>query len=155
MSMDINEESYYGEISEINEQYVVSGLVKKSTKSFKEYTSVYLSYKDIKINLAVLPVRKGVELVEYVKLLMSIVEKLSIKYDVPLLDKGYYSVPVFNYCKENQIPLIMPVKRKGKKIIAWLDRKVPGRHEYTVRSHKHGSARVDVIEDQRRLKRDY
>jgi len=147
LSIDINEDPYYGSISMINEGYVIGGRVKKSTKTFYQYTSVYLTFNDIKLTLAVLPVRKGVELLEYVKSLLSIVEKLGIQYDVLLLDRGYYSVPIVNYCIDNQIPLIMPVKRKGKKIIAWLDRKVSGRHRYTMRSPKHGSARIDVIVD--------
>jgi len=45
--------------------------------------------------------------------LLSIVERLGIRYDVLLLDRGYYSVPAFRYCKENKIPLIMPVKKAG------------------------------------------
>lgn len=147
LSMDINEEPYYGEKTEINEQYVIGGQLKKSTKLFYKYTSVYLTYKDIKITLAVLPMRKGVELIDYVKALLSIVERLGIRYDVLLLDRGYYSVPVCNYCKDNHIPLIMPVKKTSKKIKAWLDRKVSGRYRHTMRSSKHGSARVDVIVD--------
>ena len=147
LSMDINEETYYGEITEINEQYVIGGQLKKSTKLFYKYTSVYLTYKNIKITLTVLPMRKKVELIEYVKALLSIVERLGIKYDVLLLDRGYYSVQVCNYCKENNIPLIMPVKKTGKKIKGWLDRKVSGRYRYTMRSSKHGSAKVDVIVD--------
>lgn len=145
LSMDINEEPYYGEITAINEQYVIGGQLKKSTKLFYKYTSVYLTYKNIKITLAVLPMRKKVELIEYVKALLSIVERLGIRYDVLLLDRGYYSVPVCNYCKENHIPLIMPVKNKGRKIKGWLERKVSGRYRYTMRSSKHGSARVDII----------
>lgn len=147
LSMDINEEPYYGTITEINEQYVIGGPVKKSTKTFYKYTSVYLTYNHIKITLAVLPMRKKVDLIEYVKRLLSIVGKLGITYDVLLLDRGYYSVPVFRYCKENKIPLIMPVKKSSKKIKGWLSRNVSGRYRYTVRSAKHGSARVDVIVD--------
>ena len=147
LSMDINEETYYGEITEINQQYVIGGQLKKSTKLFYKYTSVYLTYKNIKITLAVLPMRKKVKLIEYVKALLSIVERLGIRYDVLLLDRGYYSVPVCNFCKDNYIPLIMPVKKTGKKIKSWLDRKISGRYRYTMRSTKYGSARVDVIVD--------
>ena len=147
LSMDINEETYYGEITEINEKYVIGGQLKKSTKLFYKYTSVYLTYKNIKITLAVLPMKKKVELIEYVKTLLSIVERLGIRYDVLLLDRGYYSVPVFRYCKENNIPLIMPVKKTSKKIKGWLDRKISGKYRYKVKSSKHGSVKVDVIVD--------
>jgi len=145
LSMDINEETYYGDISEINEQYVIGGQLKKSTKLFFKYTSVYPTYQNIKITLAVLPMKKKVELIEYVKELLSIVERLGIRYDVLLLDRGYYSVPVFRYCKENKIPLIMPVKKTSKNIQDWLDKKISGKYQYTVVSSKHGFARVDVI----------
>ena len=143
--MDINEEPYYGDITETNEQYVIGGQPKKSTKQFYKYTSVYLTYKDIKITLAVLPMKKGVNLLEYVKALFSIVVKLGIRYDVLLLDRGYYSVPIANYCKDNHIPLIMPVKKTSKKIKSWLSRNVSTKYRYTMRSPKYGSARVDVI----------
>ena len=145
LSTDINEEPYYDKITEINKQFVIGGQVKKSTKQFYKYTSVYLSYKNIKVTLVVLPMKKDVKLIEYVKTLLSIVEKLGIRYDVLLLDKGYYSVPVCNYCKENYIPLIMPVRKKSKKIKYWLGKKVSGKYRYTMRSPKYNSARVDVI----------
>ncbi|MBN1389972.1 MAG: hypothetical protein JXA22_04955 [Candidatus Thermoplasmatota archaeon] len=147
LSIDINEETYYGEITEINEQYVIGGQLKKSTNLLYKYTSVYLTYQNIKITLAVLPMKKKVELIEYVKELLSIVERLDIRYDVLLLDRGYYSVPVSRYCKQNNIPLIMPVKKSSKKIKGWLDRKISGRYRYKVKSSEHGSARVDVIVD--------
>ena len=55
---DETDDPFYGKITELNIEYVIKGKVKKSTKFFYRYITLYLIIGDWKLTLCILPVKK-------------------------------------------------------------------------------------------------
>jgi len=63
--------------------------VKKSTKLFYRYITLYLIVGDWKLTLSILPVKKKTPKLGYIKQMLKIVEKLGFSIEVLLLDRGF------------------------------------------------------------------
>src|SRR5674476_639469 len=64
-AIDLTDDPYYGKTDSSNEKYVIHGQAKKSTKSFYSYTFLYITNKNERFTVSVLPVEKNKKMVEY------------------------------------------------------------------------------------------
>lgn len=113
-AIDDTDDPYYGEITPVNEQYVVKYKVKKSTKFFYRYITLYLIHGDLKLTLCILPVKKKSQKLAYIKRMLQMIGELGFTIEVLLLDRGFYSSKLFKYLMKTEIPYIMPVKKHSE-----------------------------------------
>jgi putative transposase len=109
-AIDETDDPYYGEITSVNEEYVVKCKAKKSTKFFYRYITLYLIHGDLKLTLCILPVKKKSQKLTYIKRMLQMIKHLGFDIEVLLLDRGFYSSSLFRYLMKIGIPYIMPVK---------------------------------------------
>jgi putative transposase len=109
-AIDETDDPYYGEITLMNMEYVVKSKVKKSTKFFYRYITLYLILGDLKLTLCILPVKKKKPRLSYIKRMLQMIKELGFTIEVLLLDRGFYSSKLFKYLMGVRIPFIMPVK---------------------------------------------
>ncbi len=110
IAIDETDDTYYGEITSINNENVVKYKVKKSTKFFYIYITLYLILGDWKLTLSILPVKKKTTILAYIKQMLKKVENLDFSIEVLLLDRGFYGSELFRYLMQEEIPDIAPVK---------------------------------------------
>lgn len=113
-AIDFTDDPYYGEIVEENKEYVTRSKMKKSTTTFYSYVSLYLTTKGQRLTLAVLPVKKGVSKVEYIRKFLAILSEAQVNIEVLCLDRGFYSHEVFSFLQKENIPHIVPVRKYGQ-----------------------------------------
>jgi IS4 transposase len=118
---DYTNDPYYGETDSSNEKYVIRGQAKKSTNSFYSYISLYITDMNERFTLSVLPVEKNKTKVEYLSHFIDLIEELNLKIRVLCLDREFYCTNVFEFLQKNNIPHIVPVVKKGKKMKRILD----------------------------------
>jgi len=58
-AIDFTNDPYYGEIVDVNKDYVIKSKMKDSTTTFYSYVSLYITTKGQRLTLAVLPVKMG------------------------------------------------------------------------------------------------
>jgi len=61
--------------------------------------------------VVILPVKRGMETLDALKRLVSILRKKGIKIGCLLLDRGFYSVKIINWLKSSGISFLMPVRK--------------------------------------------
>jgi len=110
LAADETDDPFYGEITELNIEYVIKGKVKKSTKFFYRYITLYLIVGDWKLTLCILPVKKKTPKLEYIKRMLQLIDKLGFNIEVLLLDRGFFGKDTFEHLDNENIPYIMPVK---------------------------------------------
>ena len=115
-AIDETDDPYYGEITPLNKKYVVKGRVKKSTKFFYRYITLYLILGDWKLTLCILPVKKKRPKLKYIKHMLHKIDELGFTIEVLLLDRGFYSSNIFRYLMKAGVPHIMPVKKHSKEM---------------------------------------
>jgi putative transposase len=115
-AIDLTDDPYYGKTDSSNEKYVIHGQAKKSTNSFYSYASLYITDKNERFTVSVLPVEKSKKMVEYLSYFLDLVKRLNFKIKVLCLDRGFYSIDVFEFLQKNVVPHIVPVIKRGKKM---------------------------------------
>jgi len=55
-------------------------------------------------------------MVEYLSYFLDLIKRLNFKIKVLCLDRGFYSIDVFEFLQKNNVPHIVPVIKRGKKI---------------------------------------
>jgi hypothetical protein len=113
---DYTNDPYYGKTDSSNEKYIIRGQAKKSTNSFYSYISLYITNKNERFTVSVLPVEKNKTKVEYLSYFIDLIERLNFKIKVLCLDREFYSIDVFEFLQNNKIPHIIPVVKKGEQI---------------------------------------
>jgi putative transposase len=108
-TLDFTDDPYYGEIVDVNKEYVINSKMKDSTTSFYSYVSLYITTKGHRLTLAVLPVKKGVSKVEYIRKFLAFISDAKVNIEVLCLDRGFYSHYVFSFLQNENIPHIVPV----------------------------------------------
>jgi putative transposase len=151
-SIDTTDDPYYGKTTSENDNYIVGGKSKKSSNKFYRYASLYLVHNQIKITIAILPVREGVNNLEYVQRFIELIERMNFQVKVLLLDRGFYSVKIFRYLLNNDIPHIVPVFKRGKKILEMLSVMKSRREQYRIRSQEDGILDITIAFDLQYLK---
>ena len=115
-AIDLTDDPYYGKTDSSNEKYVIHGQAKKSTNSFYSYASLYIINKNERFTVSVLPVEKSKKMVEYLSYFLDLIRRLNFKIKVLCLDRGFYSIDVFEFLQKNDVPHIVPVIKRGKKM---------------------------------------
>ena len=115
-AIDFTDDPYYREIVDVNKDYVIKSKMKDSTTTFYSYVSLYITTKGQRLTLAVLPVKKGVSKVEYIRKFLAFIDDAKVNIDVLCLDRGFYSNDVFSFLQTENIPHIVPVRKHGKEL---------------------------------------
>ena len=115
-AIDETNDPYYGEIVDENKDFIIGGKQKKSTNYFYSYITLYVVIRNIRVTLAVFPVRKSQNKVTTIKQFIGLIREKGYNIRVLLLDRGFYSADLFQYLQNEGIPHIMPVKASGKKM---------------------------------------
>ena len=115
-AIDFTNDPYYGEIVEVNQDYVMRSKMKDSTTKFYSYVSLYIITKGQRLTLAVFPTKKGVSKVEYLRRFLKIITCLKVKITVLCLDRGFYSKDVFAFLQNENVPHIVPVRKHGEEL---------------------------------------
>jgi len=105
-AIDYTNDPYYGKIDNSNENYVIRGQSKKSTNSFYSYISLYIINKKERFTISVLPVEKGKSKVEYLCHFIDLIKRLKFGVKVLCLDREFYSIDVFEFLRNQNIPRI-------------------------------------------------
>ena len=115
-AIDFTNDPYYGEVDISNEKYVIRGQEKKSTNSFYSYVSLYIINKNERFTISVLPVEESKSKVYYLSYFIDLIKSLNFGIKILCLDREFYSINVFDFLKNLNIPHITPVVKKGDKI---------------------------------------
>jgi len=115
-AIDFTDDPYYGEIVDVNKDYVIKSKMKDSTTTFYSYVSLYITIKRQRLTLAVLPVKKGVSKVEYIRKFLAFIDDAKVNIEVLCLDRGFYSNDVFSFLQKENIPHIVPVRKHGQEL---------------------------------------
>jgi putative transposase len=67
------------------------------------------------LTLAVLPVKKGVSKVEYIRKFLAFIDDAKVNIEVLCLDRDFYSKGVFSFLQDEDIPHIVPVRKHGQR----------------------------------------
>lgn len=148
---DYTNDPYYGETDSINEKYVIRSQAKKSTNSFYSYISLYITNKNERFTLSVLPVEKKKTKVEYFSHFINLIKELNFKIKVLCLDREFYCINVLEFLQKNNIPHIVPVVKKGKKMKQILKGKKARCEQYVMKNAKK-RIHLDIVIDVKYLK---
>jgi IS4 transposase len=135
-AIDLTDDPYYGKIDSSNEKYIISGQAKKSTNSFYSYISLYITNKNERFTVSVLPVEKNKTMVEYLSYFIDLIKRLNFKIKVLCLDRGFYSIDVFEFLQNNKIPHIVPVIKRGEQMKQLLNGNKARSEQYVMKNSK-------------------
>jgi putative transposase len=150
-AVDYTNDPYYGKTDSSNEKYVIRSQAKKSTNSFYSYASLYITNKNERFTLSVLPVEKKKTKVEYLSHFIDLIKGLNFKIKVLCMDREFYCIDVFEFLQKNNIPHIVPVVKKGKKIKQIIKGKKARCEQYVMKNAKKG-IHLDIVIDVKYLK---
>ena len=150
-AVDYTNDPYYGKTDSSNEKYVIRSQAKKSTNSFYSYASLYITNKNERFTLSVLPVEKKKTKVEYLSHFIDLIKGLNFKIKVLCMDREFYCTDVFEFLQKNNIPHIVPVVKKGKKIKQILKGNKARCEQYVMKNAKK-RIHLDIVIDVKYLK---
>jgi putative transposase len=150
-AIDLTNDPYYGKTDSSNEKYVIRSQAKKSTNSFYSYISLYITNKNERFTVSVLPVEKKKPMVEYLCYFLDLIKRLNFKIKVLCLDREFYSIDVFEFFQSNGVPHIVPVVRKGEKMKQILNGNKARSTQYVMKNSKK-KILLDIIIDVKYLK---
>ena len=113
---DYTNDPYYGKKDQTNEKYVIRGQAKKSTNSFYSYISLYITKKNERFTVSVLPLEQKKTKVEYLSHFIDLIKRLNLKIKVLCLDREFYCTDVFEFLQNNNVPHIVPVIKRGEQM---------------------------------------
>jgi putative transposase len=150
-AVDYTNDPYYGKTDSSNEKYVIRSQAKKSTNSFYSYVSLYITNKNERFTLSVLPVEKKKTKVEYLSHFIDLIKGLNFKIKVLCMDREFYCTDVFEFLQKNNIPHIVPVVKKGKKMKQILKGNKARCEQYVMKNAKK-KIHLDIVIDVKYLK---
>ena len=150
-AVDLTNDPYYGKTDLSNEKYVIRSQAKKSTNSFYSYISLYITNKNERFTVSVLPVEKDKTMVEYLSYFIDLIKRLNFKIKVLCLDRGFYSIDVFEFLQNNNVPHIVPVIKRGKQIKKILKGNKARREQYVMKNSRKNIL-LDIVIDVKYLK---
>lgn len=151
-AIDFTNDPYYGKTDSSNENYVIRSQAKKSTNTFYSYASLSIINKNERFTISVLPVEKSKTTVYYLNYFLDTINNLNLKIKVLCLDRGFYSVDVFKFLQNKEIPHITPVVKRGNKIKLLLIGRSARSTEYVMKNPQKKEVRLDIVIDVKYLK---
>lgn len=109
VAIDYTYDPYYGERTDENRAFINNAQRKKSTHRFYAYATLSIVNRNEKFILAALPLKKEHTNLEYVQLLLEVLDKHKIRPKALYMDGGFYGKDVFAYLKSRNIPFICPM----------------------------------------------
>ncbi len=150
-AVDLINDPYYGKTDSSNEKYVIRGQAKKSTNSFYSYMSLYITNKNERFTVSVLPVEKDKTMVEYLSYFIDLINKMNFKIKILCLGREFYSVDLFEFLQNNGVPHIVPVVKRGEKMKQLLNGNKARTAQYVMKSSRK-MILLDIIIDVKYLK---
>jgi putative transposase len=150
-AIDLTNDPYYGKIDSSNEKYVIGGQAKKSTNSFYSFISLYITDPNERFTVSVLPVEKHKTMVEYLTYFLDLIKRLNLEIKILCLDRGFYSIDVFEFLQKNNVPHIVPVIKRGKQMNQIL-KGIKARSEQYVMKNSMKKILLNIIIDVKYLK---
>lgn len=150
-AIDLTNDPYYGKTDSSNEKYVIRSQAKKSTNSFYSYISLYITNKNERFTVSVLPVEKKKPMVEYISYFLDLIKRLNFKIRVLCLDREFYSIDVFEFLQNNGVPHIVPVVKKGERMKLILNGNKARNTQYVMKNSKK-KILLDIVIDVKYLK---
>ncbi len=151
-AIDFTNDPYYGKVDSSNEDYVIRSQAKKSTNSFYSYVSLSIINRNERYTLAVLPVERTKTKVDYLTYFIDLIEELNFNIKVLCLDREFYSVDVFEFLQNKDIPHITPVVRRGKTIKQLLKGRKARSAEYVMKNAQKKEVHLDIVIDVKYMK---
>jgi putative transposase len=150
-ALDLTGDPYYGKVDSSNEKYVIGGQAKKSTNFFYSFISLYITNKNERFTISVLPVEKHKTMVEYLTYFLNLIKRLNLEIKVLCLDRGFYSIDVFEFLQNNNVPHIVPVIKRGKQMNQILNG-IKARSEQYIMKNSMKKILLNIIIDVKYLK---
>jgi len=124
---------------------------KKSTNSFYSYISLYITNKNERFTVSVLPVEQKKTKIEYLSHFIDLIKRLNFKIKVLCLDREFYCTNVFEFLQNNNVPHIVPVIKRGEQMKQILKGNKARCEQYVMQGSKK-KIRLDIIIDVKYLK---
>ena len=115
------------------------------------FISLYITNPYERFTVSVLPVEKNKTMVEYLSYFVDLINKLNFKIKVLCLDRGFYSIDVFEFLQNNNVPHIVPVIKRGKQIKKILKGNKARREQYVMKNSRKNIL-LDIVIDVKYLK---
>ena len=75
-------------------------------------------------------------MVEYLSYFIDLIKRLNFKIKVLCLDRGFYSIDVFEFLQNNKIPHIVPVIKRGEQMKQLLNGNKARSEQYVMKNSK-------------------
>lgn len=121
IAIDYTYDPYYGDRTDENRAYINDAQRKKSTHKFYAYATLSIVNRNEKFILAALPLKKEHTNLEYVQLMLTVLDKHKIRPKVIYMDGGFYGKDVFAYLESRNIPFVCPMPLKRGRIQTIVD----------------------------------
>jgi len=144
-AIDEVDDPYYGEKTLENKDFVVGGKSKKSTCFFYRYITLYTTMRNRRVTLAVFPVQNSKQKLFYIQQIIEIIRSEGYSIKVFLLDRGFFSLEIFHYLRNEGIPHIMPAKAHGKEIKDLLANEEIRQFTYKLCKNKENALEIEIL----------
>ncbi len=137
---------------------MIRGQAKKSTNSFYSYISLSITNKNERFTISVLPVERNKTTVYYLNYFLDMINYLDLKIKVICLDRGFYSVDIFEFLQNKGILHITPVVRRRRRrrrrntVMRFLIGRSARSVEYILKNLQKKEVRLDIVIDVKYLK---
>jgi hypothetical protein len=147
IALDFHDEPYYGrDQSDDPNNWVCRGEARAGTTRFYRCATAYLVLHDVRLTLAVVFVKPGMDKVAILARLLSALKTAHMAIKCLYADKGFCCIPVIRYLSRRRISAIIAMPIRGKQAGSRKLCRGPKsyRTRYELQSHEHGSLSVPV-----------
>ncbi len=145
LALDLHDQAFYGKDPNLLD-FSCRGQAKAGTTYFFRIASAYVMQKGVRVTLGIVFVRPQMKLTELVSRLTEQVRAQGVTVSSLYLDRGFASIPLYQYLLENNIPAVIACPIRGKQ--GGTKALCQGRQSYitqhTFRSAEHGECSVPV-----------
>jgi len=147
IAIDFHDEPYYGRDEKADpNNWVCRGEARAGTTRFYRCATAYVLLHDVRLTLAVVFVKPGMDKVTILERLLAALRLARIAIKCLYADKGFCAIPVLRYLSRQRISAIiaMPVRGKQGGSRKLCRGRTSYRTTYTLQSAEHGRLRVPV-----------
>jgi len=115
LAIDLTLIPYHGQ-PKSDEEEVYRSQAKSGTTHFHAYATCCLVHRGQRFTVALTYVKKNEPMKEVLQRLLRLASQVSIRPELLLLDREFYSVDVIRYLQAARYPFLMPAVRRGRKV---------------------------------------
>ncbi len=145
LALDLHDQAFYGKDPNLLD-FACRSQAKAGTTYFYRLASAYVMLKGTRVTLGVVFVRPQLSLSELVSRLTKQVRAQGVTISSLYLDRGFASIPIYQYLLRSNIPAVIACPIRGK--LGGTKALCQGRQSYTTqhtfRSTEHGECTVPV-----------